>query len=86
MIAAIIPPRITQPSVYQAIIVAGCTGATRSSSIDFWNFAQKNEDDTFAYALVMTAMRMIPGIRNAIYWPPQTSPIREPINPPKIIK
>lgn len=86
MITAIIPPRITQPRVYPAMIVAGCTGATRSSSIDFWNFAQKNELDTFAYALVITAIRIIPGMRNAIYSPPPTSPIRDQINPPKIMK
>jgi hypothetical protein len=68
------------------MIVAGCTGATRSSSIDFWNFAQKNDDDTFAYALVITAIRIIPGMRNAIYSPPPTSPIRDPMNPPNMTK
>ena len=79
-------PRMTQPSVYHTMMVAGCTGATRSSSSDRWNFAQKNDDDTFAYAFVMTAMRMIPGIRNAIYCPPPTSPMRDPMNPPNMMK
>jgi len=83
------PTRILLPSPPttnpQMIICVG-TGATNSSSIFFWNFCEKKEDDTFAYELVMADIIIKPGTINSIYEKPPISPIRPPIIFPKMIK
>ncbi|MOA38298.1 hypothetical protein D3C78_1599680 [compost metagenome] len=59
-------PRATPPPTYPAIITCVGTGATSSSSMFRWNLALKNDDATFAYALVITAIMIKPGTMNCM--------------------
>lgn len=79
-------PRPTPPAMNPKIITFVGTGATSNSSIFFWNFCEKNDDDTLAYELVIADIMIRPGTMNSIYENPPMSPIRPPIILPKMMK
>ena len=63
IIKPFVRPLKSPPKVYPSIIIHAGNGETKSSSIFFWNFILKKDEDVLLYELIIIAIATSPGIR-----------------------